>query len=244
MAPAIYLDPDVAQRLARRLAPATRHLGIEKVVVRLSLLDRAAPERAPRSIEFVISDLTGSNMEIRQREPRTERLEPSSAYERKVVEARRRRLVYPYEIVRMLTGGPSGPGSGPAGALPAGVFEEYDLEPGAARPVARSVAGRAYGANTSAVVFGVIRTPTQKVPEGMTRVLVLSDPDARAWARSPRPSATAWWPRSTWRSACACRSSGCRSRAAPASRWTAAPRTSTPPRAWCGASSTSRRQGA
>ena len=95
VAPAIYLDPDVAQRLARRLAPATRHLGIEKVVVRLSLLDRDAPERPPRSVEFVISDLTGSNMEIRQREPRTERLEPSSAYERKVVEARRRRLVYP-----------------------------------------------------------------------------------------------------------------------------------------------------
>ena len=176
VAPAIYLEPDVAQRLARRLAPATRHLGIEKVVVRLSLLDRAAPALPPRSVEFVISDLTGSNMEIRQREPRTERLEPSSAYERKVVEARRRRLVYPYEIIRMLTGSPDGPGSGPSGALPAGVFEEYDLEPGAARPVARSVAGRAYGANTSSVVFGVIRTPTEKLPEGMRRVLVLSDP--------------------------------------------------------------------
>jgi acetyl/propionyl-CoA carboxylase alpha subunit/acetyl-CoA carboxylase carboxyltransferase component len=172
VAPAIYLAPDVAQRLARRLAPATRHLGIEKVVVRLSLLDRALPDRPPRSMEFVISDLTGSNMEIRQREPRTERLEPSSAYERKVVEARRRRLVYPYEIIRMLTGSTGGPG----GALPAGVFEEYDLEPGAAQPVARSVAGRAYGVNTSSIVFGVIRTPTQKLPEGMTRVLVLSDP--------------------------------------------------------------------
>ncbi len=176
VAPAIFLDSDVAQRLALRLAPATRHLGIEKVVVRLSLLDRTAPGKAPRSIEFVISDLTGSNMEIRQREPRAERLEPSSAYERKVVEARRRKLVYPYEIIRMLTGSPDGPGAGPTGALPAGVFEEYDLEPGAARPTARSVAGRTYGANTSSIVFGVIRTPTQKVPEGITRVLVLSDP--------------------------------------------------------------------
>jgi len=176
VAPAIYLDPDVAQRLARRLAPATRHLGIERVVVRLSLLDRAEPERPPRTIEFVISDLTGSNMQLLQREPRTQRLEPSSAYERKVVEARRRGLVYPYEIIRLLTGSPDGPGFGPGGALPAGVFEEYDLEPGTTRLVARSVAGRAYGANTSSVVFGVIRTPTQKLPEGMTRVLVLSDP--------------------------------------------------------------------
>ena len=47
--PPSILDPDVAQRLARRLAPATRHLGIEKVVVRLSLLDRTAPERPPRT---------------------------------------------------------------------------------------------------------------------------------------------------------------------------------------------------
>jgi acetyl-CoA carboxylase carboxyltransferase component len=124
----------------------------------------------------VISDLTGSGMEIRQRAPRTERLEPSSAYERKVVEARRRRLVYPYEIIRMLTGSPDGPGAIASSALPAGVFEEYDLEPGAAQPVARSVAGRAYGVNTSSVVFGVIRTPTPKVPEGIMRVLVLSDP--------------------------------------------------------------------
>jgi acetyl-CoA carboxylase carboxyltransferase component len=176
VAPAIFLDPDVAQTLARRLAPATRHLGIERVVVRLSLLDRAEPQRAPRTIEFVISDLTGSNMQILQREPRTQRLEPSSAYERKVVEARRRGLVYPYEIIRTLTGSEGGSRARRAGTLPAGVFEEYDLDPAAAQPGATSVAGRPYGGNTSSVVFGVIRTPTAKVPEGMRRVLVLSDP--------------------------------------------------------------------
>jgi acetyl-CoA carboxylase carboxyltransferase component len=179
VAPAIYLDAHVAQRLAFRLAPATRHLGIEKVVVRLQLLDRSAPERPPRAVEFVISDLTGSSMEIVQREPRTERLQPSSAYERKVVEARRRRLIYPYEIIRMLTGSGAGrdvSGLGRVGALPAGVFEEYDLDATAPAPVAKRVAGRPYGVNQSSIVFGVIRTPTAKVPEGMARVLVLSDP--------------------------------------------------------------------
>ena len=179
VAPAIYLNPDVAQRLARRLAPATRHLGIEKVVVRLSLLDRAAPELPARAVEFVISDLTGSGMEIRQREPRTERLEPSSAYERKVVEARRRGLVYPYEIIRMLTGSRDGPGAIASSALPAGAFEEYDLEPGAARPTARSVAGRAYGSNTSSVVFGVIRTPTAEGARGHDARADALRPDAR-----------------------------------------------------------------
>jgi acetyl/propionyl-CoA carboxylase alpha subunit/acetyl-CoA carboxylase carboxyltransferase component len=177
VAPAIYLDANVAQRLAHRLAPATRHLGIEKVVVRLQLLDRDVPSLPPRAVEFVISDLTGSSMDIRQRAPRTERLEPSSAYERKVVDARRRRLVYPYEIIRMLTAGGEGPDiadTGRRGALPASVFEEYDLDASGTRAV--SVAGRPYGANTCSVVFGVIRTPTTAVPEGLTRVLVLSDP--------------------------------------------------------------------
>jgi acetyl/propionyl-CoA carboxylase alpha subunit/acetyl-CoA carboxylase carboxyltransferase component len=179
VAPAIFLDAEIAQRLARRLAPATRHLGLEKVVVRLSLLDRDAPERAPRAVEFVISDITGSSMEIRQRTPHTERLESRSDYERKVVEARRRRLVYPYEIVRMLTGSGRGPavaGLGPGVEIPVGRFEEFDLDEAAEWPLARSVAGRHFGRNGCGIVFGIITTPTAKVPEGMSRVLLLSDP--------------------------------------------------------------------
>jgi acetyl-CoA carboxylase carboxyltransferase component len=82
-----------------------------------------------------------------------------------VVEARRRRLVYPYEIVRMLTGG--------NGAGPIGTFEEHDLD-AAGRAVA--VTGRPFGQNAAGVVFGIVSTPTEKVPEGMRRVLILSDP--------------------------------------------------------------------
>jgi acetyl/propionyl-CoA carboxylase alpha subunit/acetyl-CoA carboxylase carboxyltransferase component len=178
VAPAIFLDADIAWTLARRLAPATRNLGLEKVVVRLEVLDRAAPARPARPIELVISDPTGSSMEIHQREPHTEPLEPRSDYERKVVEARRRRLVYPYEIVRMLTGsgrGPAPPGLAAGPSLPIGTFEEYDLAPGTRRR-AVSVAERPFGRNQSSIVFGIIRTPTEKVPEGMSRVLVLSDP--------------------------------------------------------------------
>jgi len=179
VAPAIFLDADIAWTLARRLAPATRNLGLEKVVVRLEVLDREAPTQPARPIELVISDLTGSSMEIHQREPHTEPLEPRSDYERKVVEARRRRLVYPYEIVRMLTGSGRGPAPtalGPGPSLPVGSFEEYDLAPGAGRPTAVSVSGRPFGQNLSSVVFGIMTTPTDKVPEGMSRVLVLSDP--------------------------------------------------------------------
>jgi acetyl-CoA carboxylase carboxyltransferase component len=96
-----------------------------------------------------------------------------------VVEARRRRLIYPYEIIRLLTGGSSNNGvANQEGEpdLPPGKFEEFDLDESSATPTAVSVAGRPYGMNPSSVVLGVIDTPTEKVSEGMKRVLLLSDP--------------------------------------------------------------------
>jgi hypothetical protein len=53
------------------------------------------------------------------------------------------------------------------------------LDPDIAGPLARrafSVSGRPSGRNQSSVVFGIITTPTEEVPEGISRVLVLSDP--------------------------------------------------------------------
>jgi acetyl/propionyl-CoA carboxylase alpha subunit/acetyl-CoA carboxylase carboxyltransferase component len=164
VAPVLDLGPEAIDAIAQRLAPATRHLGLEKVVARLRLRDRAH-DGDVEPVELVVSDLTGSHMEIVVRRPRTSPLEPASTYERRVVEARRRRLVYPYEIVRMLTGG--------NGAGPIGTFEEHDID-AAGRAVA--VAGRPFGENAAGVVFGIVSTPTEKVPEGMRRVLILSDP--------------------------------------------------------------------
>jgi len=166
--PRIFLDPETAGALAGRLAPATRHLGLEKVVVRLALLDRSAPDAPPRPVEIVISDPTGARMEISWRAPHRDPLRPASEYERRVVEARRRRLVYPYEIVRMLTT--------PHDQLPAGLFEEYDIQAEHSPPRAISVAGRPHGDNSSAIVFGILSTPLDGISEGVDRVLILSDP--------------------------------------------------------------------
>ncbi len=175
VAPEVFLDEEVVDRLSRRLAPATRHLGLEKVVVRLCLLDRAAPERPARDTEIVISDLTGSHMTVERREPRSLPLETRSEYERSVIRARRRGVLYPYEILRMLRRGAGNvPSMGPS--FSASRFEEYDLDPNPAVSGAVSVAERPYGENAAGVVFGMIETPTDKVPEGMRRVIVLSDP--------------------------------------------------------------------
>ncbi|MCL4685644.1 biotin/lipoyl-binding protein [Myxococcota bacterium] len=177
VSPVVALDRAFAERISERLAPAVRNLGIEKVVARMRVLDREQAGASAAPVEIVITDLTGSNMEIEWRTPRSSPLEPRTDYERRVADARRRRLVYPYEIVRMLTGSGRPHGLGTRGAaLPVGRFEEFDLVPDAPAPRAHSVAGRPFGRNTSAIVFGLIRTATEKVPEGIERVLILSDP--------------------------------------------------------------------
>ena len=97
--PVVRLGRDAMHVIARTLAPASYHLGLEKVVVRLRM---AGDGGEPSPVELVVSDPTGGRMEVGVRPPETAPLAPATDYERSVVEARRRRLVYPYEIVRLL----------------------------------------------------------------------------------------------------------------------------------------------
>lgn len=160
--PALYLEPEMVDRLVRELTPATRHLGLEKIVVRLTVQERPdGGAETEREVAFVWGPL---DVEITWREPHRIPLQPASPYEQRVAAARRRELVHPYEAVRLFTSG--------TGAR----FEEFDLDPAAAIPRAISVAGRPPGENQCGIVFGLITTPTVKYPEGMTRVLMLSDP--------------------------------------------------------------------
>ncbi|MCF8570557.1 ATP-grasp domain-containing protein [Gordonia sp. HY002] len=87
-------------------------------------------------------------------EPKDDPVEPFDEYRQKVLKAASRGTVYPYELVDKL-----------------GDFTEYDLVDDALRPV-----DRPKGANTAAVVVGVVNTPTQKYPEGVQRVVMLGDP--------------------------------------------------------------------
>jgi acetyl-CoA carboxylase carboxyltransferase component len=155
----------------RRLAPETGHLGLERVIVRIARLDPAAKEIRARKIELLAGNPTGGRVEWSVREPHNRPLEPARSYERRVALARARGLTYPYEIVRLFTAAadPTVQTIGqPAGR---GTFTEYDLEGGRAVPIRRDP-----GKSTCALVMGVISTPTRKHPEGMRRVIVLSDP--------------------------------------------------------------------
>ena len=81
---------------------------------------------------------------------------------------RQRGLIYPYEIIKMLT--PSLEDT--RAEFPPGDFVEYDLD-----AEGQSGSGRsALWQNKANIIVGVIRNFTAKYPEGMTRVVLLGDP--------------------------------------------------------------------
>ena len=156
------LDARDLRALAARMSPSAAGAGLEKVVVR----GRFRDEQGEHARELELRGLKGMDLTVDIREPDDAPIALLSEYEQKVVRARQRGLVYPYEVIRMLT---TERGSG--AELPPGEFVEYDLEDGELAPVVRPP-----GQNTANVVVGLIRSFTAKVPEGMTRVVLLGDP--------------------------------------------------------------------
>ncbi len=154
--PPVSADIDRLTALADRIAPLTAGAGIEEMRVEGRLIvddDTLVPMVAK------FSSQPGSAIVTSIEAPATERLAPLDGYSEKVVRARRRGLVYPYELVSMIAG------SG-------GQATEYDLdEAGRLVPV-----DRPYGLNTAGLICGVVTTPTALHPEGVTRVLLCGDP--------------------------------------------------------------------
>ena len=153
--------------IVHRLAPATEGLGLEQVVVRARIPSPATGEL--RDMVVRISSPGGSGMLITFRPAdKLQLMKPLAEYEQKVVRMRQRGLIYPYEIIRMLT-----PAQKHTRAdFPAGDFVEHDLDPdGCLVPV-----DRPYGQNKANIIVGVIRNFTVRYPKGMTRVMLLGDP--------------------------------------------------------------------
>jgi len=165
--PPLNLKPDELHGIVRRLAPATEGLGLEQVVVRARIPNPATGEL--RDIVVRISSPIGSGLLITFRPAdKLNPLKPLTAYDQKVVRVRQRGLVYPYEIIKMLTPTREETRS----EFPPGDFVEHDLDAqGRLVPV-----DRPYGQNKANIIVGVIRNFSTRYPEGMTRVLLLGDP--------------------------------------------------------------------
>jgi acetyl-CoA carboxylase carboxyltransferase component len=155
--PPIELTMQELTAIARRVTPSTADAGLEEV----EFLGRwrVASTGELRDIAVRISYDAGVGVRIELAQPSADPIEPLDDYGEKLLRARRRNMVYPYELTGLLTG-------------PAGSFLEHDLDAGGRLiPV-----DRAKGRNTAAIVAGVISTPTGRHPEGVTRVLLLGDP--------------------------------------------------------------------
>jgi acetyl/propionyl-CoA carboxylase alpha subunit/acetyl-CoA carboxylase carboxyltransferase component len=165
--PPFTLERDEFRDIVRRLAPATEGLGLEQVVIRALIPSPATGEL--RDMTVRISSPTGTGMLITFRP--TDKLQPMrplAEYHQKVVRMRQRGMIYPYEIIRMLTP----PEKHARAEFPPGDFVEHDLTAeGRLVPV-----DRPYGQNKSNIIVGIIRNFTEKYPEGMTRVILLGDP--------------------------------------------------------------------
>jgi acetyl-CoA carboxylase carboxyltransferase component len=165
--PPLALKPDEFHDIVQKLAPATEGLGLEQVVVRARISNPETGEL--RDMVVRISSPVGTGLLITFR-PATSRppIKPLTEYDQKVVRMRQRGLVYPYEIIRMLTPSPENTRA----EFPPGDFMEHDLDSeDQLIPV-----DRPWGRNKANVVVGVIRNFTAKYPEGMERVMLLGDP--------------------------------------------------------------------
>ncbi len=144
------------ESLAHRVRPSVSGAGLEEVQF-VARLRTEAGELAETAVR-VTADAGGSVRLYVGPSP-TEPVQPLDDYRQKVLSAARRGSVYPYELTGLLAG-------------PDGHFTEHDLsEAGTLVPVSRPK-----GQNSAAIVAGVVRTPTKRHPEGVSRVVLLGDP--------------------------------------------------------------------
>jgi acetyl-CoA carboxylase carboxyltransferase component len=144
--------------------------GIEEVLFVGRRRDRETGELNPAAVRVSGDAVTGVRLTVT--DPPGDLVEPLDDYGQKVLRARRRGTVYPYELVDMIAG-------------PGGSFTEYDLDDSVHTPPAgeRTSGGgalapvdRPKGLSKAGIVAGVATTPTERYPEGMARVVLLGDP--------------------------------------------------------------------
>ncbi len=154
--PVVDAELDQLTALRQKIAPLTVGAGIEEVLAsgRVAAEDGSA---TPIIARFYYQP--GSGVVTSLEQPATQPLRPLDDYAQKVVRARRRGTVYPYELTGMVAG-------------PGGSYTEYDLDDaGELVPVDRPA-----GLNKAGIITGVVSSPTELHPEGIRRVVVSGDP--------------------------------------------------------------------
>jgi acetyl/propionyl-CoA carboxylase alpha subunit/acetyl-CoA carboxylase carboxyltransferase component len=153
--PVAEVGPEDMAAWQRGAAPLVAQAGICEVLVQGRLPDA---DGAPRRVVTRLCYEPGGSAAVSVEEPPARPLAPLTDYDQKVLRARRRGTVYPYELTGLLTS-------------PHGEFTELELRGAELGP-----ADRPRGHNTAGIVAGLVSTPTSLHPEGIRRVVLLSDP--------------------------------------------------------------------
>jgi acetyl/propionyl-CoA carboxylase alpha subunit/acetyl-CoA carboxylase carboxyltransferase component len=154
--PVVEGDLEQITGLQRKITPLTDAAGIAEV---LAVGRVAGPDGTPIPMSLRFGPGPAGRVVSSIEAPPTEPLKTLDSYDSKVLRARRRGLVYPYELLPLLTG-------------PRGSFVEHDLDDaGLLVPV-----DRPRGLNKAGIIAGVVSTPTDLHPEGVQRVVLCGDP--------------------------------------------------------------------
>jgi len=139
--------------IADRVLPTTAGAGLEEILFIARQRDEKTGELTKIAVRITFDATGGTSLTVGA--PSDEPIEPVDDYRQKVLRASGRNTVYPYELTGLL-----------------GEFVEHDLDDTHALvPV-----DRPKGLNKAAMVAGVVTTPTERCPEGVTRVVLLGDP--------------------------------------------------------------------
>ena len=153
--PVIDLDLESITALQYKITPLSDSAGIEEVLCQGRFARGGEP--TPLSIRF--HSVPGAGVTASVDAPPTEPLKPVDDYTGKVLRARRRGLVYPYELTGTLAG-------------KGGRLVELDLD-ASGRLVE---VDRGPGLNTAGIIVAKVTTPTPLHPEGITRIVLCGDP--------------------------------------------------------------------
>ncbi|HEU4330719.1 MAG TPA: carboxyl transferase domain-containing protein [Lapillicoccus sp.] len=154
--PVIEAEVEQLTALQNSIAPLTAGAGIEEIRADGRV---AGPNGSVTPISARFFYQAGSGVTSNVGLPATERLKPIDDYQQKVLRARRRGTVYPYEMQELVAG-------------PGGSSVEYDLDDtGRLQPVDRPP-----GLNKAGIIVGVVTTRTALHPEGIRRVVLSGDP--------------------------------------------------------------------
>ncbi|WP_067474948.1 ATP-binding protein [Nocardia amamiensis] len=151
--PPLDLTPAEFETIVERVEPTTAGAGLEEILIIARQRDPKTGELIKVAVHISFDATGGTEVTVNGRTD--DPVEPLDEYRQKVLRARSRNTVYPYELTGLL-----------------GEFAEYDLDSDHALvPV-----DRPEGHNTAAIVAGVVTTPTALHPQGVTRVVLLGDP--------------------------------------------------------------------